>query len=136
MKQTTVKSESSQLLVAAGKSSRLDAIRKKTGLQSAETELSKKIKPQIFASGLSQQTKEAIQQAGNMLEERMNSILNGYPAGKKNTFFKIKYGVGTAKVKNMLIKDIFKLLEMDSQQLKYYQLIENLYLSGKVVDAK
>jgi len=135
MKQTTVKSESSQLIVSAGKSSRLDAIRKKAGLQIAGTELPKKTNSPILASGLPQQTKVALQQAGILFEERIASILNEYPAGKKKTFFKIKYGVSVAKIKTMLIKDIFKRLEMDKQQLKHYQLIENLYLSGKTPNA-
>ncbi len=136
MNQERVKSQSSQLLVSAGKSSRLDAIRKKAGQQIEGAEVNAKAKHQPFVLGLNQQTKDALQQANDNVDKRMESILNGYPAGKKNTFFKLKYGVGTDKVKTMLIKDIFKLLEISSKQLTYYPLIENMDLSGKLADAK
>jgi hypothetical protein len=89
-----------------------------------------------LVSGLNQQTKDALQQANKLFEEKLSFILNKYPAGKKNTFFKIKYGMPVTKVEKILLKDIFKLLAIDTQQIKHYQLIESMYLSGKQVDAK
>jgi len=128
--------ENSHLLVAAGKSSRLDAIRKKAGLQIAETALQKKPKPKPFATGLNQVTKQALQQAELKIETTIESIVKSYPAGKQKTFFKLKYGVNIDNIKGLLIKDIFKKLALDTYEIKHFNLIENLYLDGKTADAE
>jgi len=135
MKQIS-KSENSPLLVAAGKSSRLEAIKQKAGLKGATTNVDKKLKKSVFILGLNPVTRDALQQATVMVDERMESIINGYPDGKKNTFFKLKYGVKVDKVKGLLIADIFKLLILDANSIKHYALIEKLYLDGKTVDAE
>ncbi len=134
--QKTRKSETSHLLVAAGKSSRLDAIRKKAESQIAGTNDNKKSKPQSFVTGVDQITKEALQQAQLIIETKIDSIINAYPTGKKNTFFKLKYAVSVDKLQQMLLDDIFKKLELDSKSIKNYRLIEKLYLDGKVADAQ
>ena len=128
MKQKAKVSESSQLLVATGKSSRLDAIRKKTGLLVDKVDLDKS--QPLLISGLNQQTKETLQQANSIIDERMNQILDTYSAGKKNTFFKIKYGVVPGKVRDKGIKEIFKLLALDAKTIKHFHLIESLHLDG------
>jgi len=135
MKQIS-KSENSPLLVAAGKSSRLEAIKQKAGLKIAAPNTEKKLKKSVFVSGLNPATKDALQQAKVMVDERMESIINAYPDGKKNTFFKLKYGVKVDKVKGMLIADIFKLLMLDANNIKHYSFIEKLYLDGKAADAE
>ncbi len=134
MKQIS-KSENSPLLVASGKSSRLEAIKKKAGLIVAEN-TNKKLKKSVFVSGLNPATRDALQQVTVMVDERMESIINSYPDGKKNTFFKLKYGVKVDKVKGLLIADIFKLLMLDANSIKQYVLIEKLYLDGKKADAE
>ena len=98
---------SERLLIAAGKSSRLDALRKKSALPVNLTDSDIKQNQILLATGLDQQTKQALHQAKSVFEEIMNSIMDAYPAGKKNGFFKIKYGADAGKVKDMLIKDIW-----------------------------
>lgn len=122
--------------MAAGKSSRLDAIRKKAGLQIAGTDLQKKPKHKPFAAGLNQVTKEALQQAELMIETAIESILKAYPVGKQNTFFKLKYGVNIDNIKGLLIKDIFKKLGLNVHKIKNFNLIASLYLDGKSADAE
>jgi len=130
------KSKTSHLLVAAGKSSRLDAIRKKAELQFTGAHLNKKPKKQAFVTGTDQIIKEALQQAQSIIETRISSIIDAYPASKKNTFFKFKYGISVENLKQMALQDIFKKLELDFKNIKHYSLIEKLYLDGKTADAK
>ncbi len=122
---------SEQILVATGKSSRLDALRKKSGQPVNPLGATKKQNQHPFVDDLDQQTKEALHQAKRVFEETMNSIMDAYPAGKKNAFFKIKYGADAGKVKDMLVKDIFKLFELDAKKIKNFQMVDNLRLNGK-----
>jgi len=122
---------SGQLLVAAGKSGRLDALRKKSGLPVNQLGSAKKQNEHSFSDDLDLQTKKALHQAKRVFQETINSIMEAYPAGRKNRFFKIKYGSDAGKVKDMLIKDIFLLLELDGNKIKHFQMIENLHLNGK-----
>jgi len=134
MKQKIVKTESSQLLVSAGKSSRLDAIRKKAGLGVTPPGLEKKQSQLIIAKGLNQATKEALQQASVLIEDKIHTLMTAYPAGKKNAFFKIKYGVEVERVKEMPVQGIFKLLKLEDNKIKHFKMIGNLYLNGKSSD--
>ncbi len=125
-----------ELLVALGKSSRLDAFRQKSGLPINQAGKVKAYNLHTKAVGLDQQIKEALHQAKTIIEERVDSILNVYPEGKKNTFFKIKYGVDTDKIKGMSMRDVFNLLELDDKRIKHFLMIETLCLSGKTSDIK
>jgi len=136
MKKTGKTTENSHLIVSAGKSSRLDAIRRKAGLLTENTALDKKSNLQKMAAGLNLPTKEALQQARGIIEETMLSIMNSYPAGKKNTFFKLRHGIDEVAVKTLLMKDVFKLLKLDTRNIKNFQLIEKLNWDGKSTDAK
>lgn len=135
MKTTPANNENSHLLVARGKSSRLDAIRKKAGLAGKPTDLEEKQSQLVIGKGLNQATKEALQQASVLIEDKLNTLMAAYPTGKKNAFFKIKYGVEIEKVKEMSVQDIFKLLKLENKKIKHFLMIENLYLNGKTSDA-
>lgn len=130
MKETKKNALSSPLLIAKGKSSRLDAIRNRAKPE-GDTELDSKQKPQVFVSGLNKQTLGALKQAKATVDERLDSIMNTYPAGKKKTFFKLKYGISGDKVKLLVIKDMFKLLGLETKEIQYFSLIEGLDLNGK-----
>jgi len=132
----TIRTENSHLLVTAGKSSRLDAIRKKAEKKISGSEVNEKPKHQIFVPGTNQVIKQALQQAQLIIDTRIQSILKAYPAGKKNTFFKLKYAVSAETLKKQLINDIFKKLELDTKKIKNFNLIEKLYLDGKAADAQ
>lgn len=119
------------LLVGVANSSRLAKMREKAGLAINKPSLEgKQNKPQ-FADGLNQQTIDALQQAWALVEEKMADIFNAYPAGKKETFFKLKYGVNSEKIKTMSIKQVFVLLKLDSSIVKNFRLIEKLDSKGK-----
>jgi len=128
--------ENSHLLISAGKSSRLDALRKKAGLLTNNSALDKKLNQQASLVGLNQATKEALLQAIALIDEKLNSLMNAYPAGKKNTFFKLKHGTEVGRVKKMPVKAVFKLLKIDRKQIKHFQMIENLNLNGQSSDAE
>ncbi len=129
MKKELKVNENKPLLVAAGKSSRLDAIRKKAGLLvDQQLELDKN--QQVLIPGLKQSTKESLQQANSIIDERIATIMAGYSSGKENTFFKIKYGDYPDKIKKKRVVEAFKLLALDSKVIKHFQLIEALYLDG------
>ncbi|MFW5444311.1 MAG: hypothetical protein ACKE51_08410 [Methylococcaceae bacterium] len=87
-----------------------------------------------FVAGLSEQTKEALQRANAAIEEQMISIMSAYPTGKKNTFFKLKMGVNTEKIKLMAIKEIFVLLNLKPANISHFRLVENLDVNGKIVE--
>ncbi len=128
MKNELKVNEDRPLLVATGKSSRLDAIRKKAGLLVDQVELDKN--QQVLIPGLKQSTKESLQQANSIIDERITAIMASYSSGKENTFFKIKYGDYPDKIKKKKVLDVFKLLALDSKVIKHFQLIEALYLDG------
>ena len=134
MKETEKANVNNNLLVGAGKSSRLVAMRKKAGIAINNTGLDEKQNRQQFVTGLNQQTKDALQLAGIGIEERITLIMNGFPAGKKNTFFKLKYGVDVGKVQEMAMKQVFALLNLDIKQNRHFRLIENLDVNGNRVD--
>ncbi len=119
------------LLVGVANSSRLAKMREKAGLAINKPGLEvTQTKPQ-FADGLNQQTIEALQQARSIVEEKMAAIFNAYPAGKKETFFKIKYGINSDKLKLLPMKQVFALLKLDCSVVKNFRLIENLDCTGK-----
>ncbi len=129
-----MKNGNSHLLVADGKSSRLEAIKQKAGLKIAETSSNIEGNRTVLVQGLSQTTKEALQQANVIIDETINKILNAYPAGKRSTFFKLKYGVQVDCIKLMLIADIFQLLKLDTKSVKHFALIKKIFTDGKQSD--
>lgn len=127
MKQTI----SDSLLVGSGKSKRLDAIRNKA--RGVVSPIDKKQNQQSMKVGLNQNTTEALQQAEALIDETMQQLMNTYPAGKRNSFFKLKYGVNAEKIKQMSRKQVFTLLKLDNKKVRNFCLIENLDCSGTVI---
>lgn len=87
------KVSTSHLLVGSGKSSRLSAMRNKALLPKNRVELDGNKTRQPFVAGLNQQQTIALQKTSIAIEQRMTQILGSYPAGKKKTFFTLKFGV-------------------------------------------
>jgi len=119
-------------LVGTGNSKRLDAIRKKAGLAiNSQPEAIKK--DQYLIEGLNRPTKEALLQAGSLIEDRFAAILKTYPPGKTKSYFKIKYGMDIKQVKTLSIEEMFKILQLDSTKVKQFRLIASLDFSGKAL---
>ncbi len=135
MKENNKVSAASHLLVGSGKSSRLSAMRNKSLQPKNRVELDGNKTRQPIIAGLNQQQTLALQKTSIAIEERMALIMGDFPSGKKKTFFKLKFGVNAEKIKVMAIKDIFILLNLDSAKIQHFQLIENLDLTGKIVES-
>jgi len=119
------------MLVETGKSSRLAAIRAKAAKQSGEV----KTLDRQFATHLKPENKRALLQAINLIEQSMSEILRHYPTTKKNTFFKLKYGVKVDKINKMPIKQVFHLLDLNPTGIDSFRLIENLTLCGETANS-
>jgi dGTP triphosphohydrolase len=130
MKENHKVSVSSNVLVAAGKSSRLAALSKKAMGQKNITGLGNNKSQHQFVADLKPETEKALQQSIQLIEEKVAFILNGYPMGKKSTFFKLKHGVGIDKIKEMAMRDVFVLLGLETIKIQQFRLIENLDSSG------
>ncbi|MCF6250418.1 MAG: hypothetical protein L3J75_03990 [Methylococcaceae bacterium] len=135
MKENNKVSAASHLLVGSGKSSRLSAMRNKAQQPKNRVELDGNKTRQPIIAGLNQQQTVALQKTSITIDERMTQMMSSYPAGKKKTFFKLKFGVNAEKIKVMAIKDIFILLNLDSAKIQHFRLIENLDLNGKTVES-
>ncbi len=114
------------MLVETEKSSRLAAMRAK-----AERAGQAKKPDREFAVGLKSENKRALLQAINLIEQSMSEILADYPTAKKNTFFKLKYGIKVDKINRMPIKQVFHLLHLKPTGIDDFRLIENLTLRGE-----
>ena len=114
------------MLVETGKSSRLAAIQAKAAKQSGKI----KTPDRQFASHLKPENKRALLQAINLIEQSMSEILANYPVAKKNTFFRLKYGINVDKINKMPIKQVFHLLHLKPTGIDDFPLIENLILRG------
>lgn len=124
----------SSLLVGVGKSKRLDAIRKKTGLAKDSNVFSATQNNRQSESDLTQSAKEALKQARLVIEQRMSSILNTYPPGKTNTFFRLKYGVDVKKIYTLPLNTAFDTLKLDASKIQHFKMIENLDFNGVNVE--
>lgn len=123
----------SHVLVGVGKSSRLAALTNKAMGQKNVTGLGNNKSQHQFVAGLKPEIELALQQSIKLIEEKVSFILNGYPMGKKSTFFKLKYGVDLEKIKEMAMKDVFALLGLETLKIQQFRLIESLDSSGNSV---
>ena len=123
----------SNVLVGAGKSSRLAALSQKVMRQKNITGLGNDKPQHQFVAGLKPETEKALQQSIQLIEEKVAFILNSYPMGKKSTFFKLKHGVGIDKIKQMAMRDVFVLLGLETIKIQQFRLIESLDSSGNSV---
>ena len=121
------------VLVGAGKSSRLAALSNKAMGQKSMTGMGSNKSQHQFIPGLKPEIELALQQSIKLIEEKVSFILNGYPMGKKSTFFKLKHGVDLEKIKEMAMKDVFALLGLETLKIQQFRLIESLDSSGKSV---
>ncbi len=133
MKENNNPAVNSQLLVAEGKSSRLTAIRNKT--QGQKNKLNEKNSPSQLSSDLKPEQKQSLQLAIKIIEDKVDCILNSYPGGKRKTFFKLKYSVDVLQIRQLAIKDVFVILQLDSQKISHFRLIENLNSVGQNVQS-
>ncbi len=126
-------SVNSNVLVGAGKSSRLAALSNKVMGQNNVTGLGNNKSQHQYIAGLKPETEMALQQSIKLIEEKLTFILNSYPMGKKSTFFKLKHGVSIEKIKELAMKDVFVLLGLETLKIQQFRLIERLDSSGKSV---
>lgn len=134
MKENKKISIASNLLIERGKSSRLAAISDKLGLSKNTNGLSNDKSQLSFATGLKPEIKFALQEARRLIGKRLEFIINTYPAGKKSAFFKIRYGVDETQIKLMVMKDVFRLLSLDTADIRHFHMIENHDYDGKTVE--
>ena len=130
MKENNKVRVNSNVLVGAGKSSRLAAFSNKVTAQKNYTGLSNKKSQHQFVAGLKPETEMALQQSIKLIEEKVSFILNSYPMAKKSTFFKLKYGVDIEKIKGMTMNDVFTLLGLETIKIQQFRLVESLDSCG------
>jgi hypothetical protein len=133
MKENHKASVNSNVLVGAGKSSRLAALSNKAMGKKNISGLGNNNSQHQFVAGLKPETEMALQQSIKLIEEKITFILNSYPTGKKSTLFKLKHGVDIEKIKGMTMKDVFVLLGLETLKIQQFRLIESLDSSGNSV---
>lgn len=126
-----MRTKESSLLVGAGKSTRLDAMRKKISLNGGDTVFNATDNKQQMRNDLTPAAKEALMQANVDIEERMSKILKAYPAGKTNTFFKLKYGVEIQKLNELSLTKVFEILVLDALRIRNFKMVQHLKMSGE-----
>lgn len=131
MKENKPVSVATDLKVPLQKSSRLEAILKQSKHSTNTIDLHTVKTQQSFVSDLKPEIKVALLQAVQQIEIRLANILNDYPAGKKSSFFKLKYGVDEMHIKELAIKDAFALLALDATKIQYFKEIEILNSNGE-----
>ena len=129
MKDVKKVSISSHPLVSSQKSSRLAAMRNKV----EDKFVVKGNNQSQVGSGLKPELKVILNQAITIINEKLTTIIKSYPAGKKNTFFKLKFGISVEKVKEMSLKSVFDLLNLDSSKIRNFQQIEKMNCYGKII---
>jgi hypothetical protein len=127
--------KSNSILVGAGKSKRLDAIRKKVSLGGRNNEFNDTQNSQQTDDELTQSAKQALSQARLSVEEKMSSILKAYPPGKANTFFRLKYRIDVQKINTMPLKKVFDLLAIDASNIQHFRMIQNLDYNGVLLES-
>ncbi len=127
MKENTPGVVSNSLLVGAGKSRRLSAIRDKVQPQAITVER----QARQFATALRPETQEVLLQAIQLVEQHLAKILNAYPPGKQNTFFKLKYGLKPESIRSLPMQQVFGVLKLNSSNIGQFRRIEKLDFKGK-----
>jgi len=91
-------------IIHLGNSKRLQAIRQKAlGKQN--------VQPQ---EKLKTESQDDLLTARNLIQQRLGEITRHYPAAKKNSFFKIRYGITLDAIKKMSLAEIFQKLEINA----------------------
>lgn len=115
------------ILVAGGKSSRLQQMREKS--QTPQTP-SPVIEPTLPTNHHPTQLPPALRLAREKIDHRLAQILNHLPAGKQQSLFRIRYGVDLEQLKQLPIKRILTLLQIQSDKLNDIKHIGDLDYDG------
>ncbi len=133
MKKINKVSVGDNLLVEAGKSSRLMAIGNKVIAKNNNPNQDFNNKLSQVETRLKPETKIALEQANNLIDEKVFVILNGFSSAKKNSLFKLRFGVDIDDINDMAIKRVFSLFYLDARKIQHFRLVENLNLQGVLV---
>lgn len=101
------------LLVNPGKSSRLQEMRQRAA--TANQPAPAPAQPSFQAKDENMSPEMAL--ARQLIDHRLTEILAALPIGKQRRLFKIRFGVEPEKIKDLAIKQIFALLEINHPQL-------------------
>ena len=104
---------SSATVVNLGKSSRLQAMRDKAVVAETRAQPGPPAN-RIDDSGLSPE----LLLARRMIDQRLAEIWAKLPAGKQNSLFKLRYGVDLEQVRNLPIKRLVKLLQIQEPAMQ------------------
>ncbi|MGZ5049796.1 MAG: hypothetical protein ACXWF8_03240 [Methylobacter sp.] len=119
-----------RILVAPGQSKKLAAIRQK---QQPAPQMPSPTSP--APSGLTPDVAKELNKARTLIDDRLKQILGGYPEGKKNSLFKIRFGCSVEQLKAGSIKAAFNKLELDSQTVDMKS-IADLNFDGNAVNKR
>lgn len=100
------------LLVSPGKSSRLREMRERAAAANRPAPVPPSNK--VLVSGNSFSPELAL--ARQLIDQRLTEIMASLPAGKQQRLFKIRFGIEPNRLKDLPIKQIFKLLKIDHPQ--------------------
>ena len=101
-------------------SSRLRAIREKQLLDKPQSSKSFEPKPDLSELHMAQQ----------LIDAALHEIISQLPEGKQRSFFKIRFGVDLAEIKQGSVLDAFKLLGISQQSLTNPQAVAELNYNG------
>lgn len=113
-----------RVLVDIGKSKKLAALVNKSVAQPSAM-----VKKQ--ASSLVSESDSALQQAQQLIDQRIQEIMNSFPEGKRNKLFTFRFGSVTA-IQALEIETAFKKLAIDSHNLNMRLLASLNYHGDKV----
>ncbi len=82
---------------------------------------------------LKPETKVALEQAINLVNEKISVIISSFPTAKKKSLFRLRFGVGIDNINDMTIKQIFSMLDLDTGMIRDFRLIGNLDSNGVLV---
>ncbi|NOV28618.1 hypothetical protein [Methylomonas sp. ZR1] len=100
------------LLVNPGKSSRLQEMRQRA--TTANQPAPAPTQPKLKATDESISPELAL--ARQLIDQRLTEILAALPIGKQRRLFKIRFGVEPEQIKDLAIKQIFAMLEINHPQ--------------------
>jgi len=109
------------LVVGLGKSKRLAAMRQAIESKVNVEPLKTKVKPNL------NKNETAIQQARELITQKIADIKATYPQGRQNKLFALRYGA-EAKLNQLSLKQLFSLLKVSENLAK--DISEVIFLEG------
>lgn len=104
-------------LMASGKSSRLAEMRQKSmQAHPNDTTAANGLKRGLIPPA-DKYANPGLLLARQMIDQRLQEILAGFPTGRQRSLFKIRYGADPENLKHRPIRDIVKLLHIRHPQL-------------------